>query len=239
MSNDFDNGAWRVQVRFRRLGPQAIEFGPPARLRLSQEASVERVRFQRRNGVIMNKRNLNRYSLLCCGLLMLASAVQAKQHVWAGRNLSDFEWAIHERLASLPMREAFETIEFEVRGQDVILTGRVLHDRLRQAAKGAVARVEGVGKVVDKIEVLPTSRRDDLLRLNVYRAIYQPEAPEGSIGNDAPRIHIIVQHGWVALEGTVNSRSARDAAHLAALKVTPHVLDHLRVVPENGARGDL
>ena len=185
----------------------------------------------------MNKRNLNRFAQLCCVVFMLVPTVQAQEHMWAGRNLSAFEWSIHERLASLPIREAFETIEFEARGQDVILTGRVLHNRLRLAAQKAVAQVDGVGTVVDKIEILPASRRDDLLRLNVYRAVYKAEPPDGSIADGAHRIHIIVQHGWVALEGTVNSRADRDEAHLAALKVTPHVMDHLRVV--GGTRGEL
>lgn len=184
----------------------------------------------------MNGRIFKKYAQLCCVVLMLSPTMSAGQHKWAGRDLTDFESAIHERLASLPMRAAFETINFEVRDNGVILSGHVLSDRLRQSARKAVTQVDGVGKVTNHIQVLPSSRRDDLLRVNVYRAIYKVDPPQGPDSADAPRIHIIVENGWVSLEGTVNSRADRDAAHLAALKVSPHVTDYLRVVGDEDPR---
>jgi hypothetical protein len=166
--------------------------------------------------------------------LLLAGAVQAQEHKWAGRTLDEFEWSVHERLAALPLKWAFETVNFEVRGSSVILSGQVLRESLKEKAERAVGEVKGVGKVVNKIEVLPPSRRDDVLRVNVYRAIYKSE-PGTPMAGDSPQVHIIVKDGWVRLEGAVDSDAARDAIHLQALRVTSFVSDHLRVAP--GQRG--
>ena len=80
--------------------------------------------------------------------------------------------------------------------------------------------------------MLPSSRRDDVLRMNVYRAIYEEEPLEKYGTRAAPPIHIIVRNGWVTLEGVVDSDTDRSMAQLRALKVTAHVADNLRVAPE-------
>lgn len=166
-----------------------------------------------------------------CATLLFAGAVQAQEHRWAGRTLDEFEWSVHERLVSLPIKWAFETVNFEVRGSSVILSGQVLREGLKEKAERAVGEVNGVGNVVNKIEVLTPSRRDDTLRVNVYRAIYKSE-PGVQMPRDSPQVHIIVKGGWVSLEGAVNSAAERDAIHLRALRVTAHVSDNLRVAPD-------
>ena len=85
---------------------------------------------------------------------------------------------------------------------------------------------------MNKIEVLPSSRRDDVLRVNVYRAIYKSE-PGAQMAGNSPQVHIIVKDGWVSLEGTVNSDAERAAIHMQALRVTAHLSDNLRVAPES------
>jgi len=184
----------------------------------------------------MTRRFPIRFAQFACAVLMLSPAFAARQHAWAGRTLSDFEWAIHDRLASLPMRGAFETIDFEANGNHVVLSGYVLSPALKHAAEQAVNGVDGVATVVDRIEVLPSSRPDDVLRVNVYRAVYKSDPPARPDSAGTPRVHIIVKHGWVTLEGAVNSDADRNTAHLAALRVTPHVSDHLRVAPDAGPR---
>jgi len=42
-----------------------------------------------------------------CATLFAASAVFAQEHKWAGRQLNDLEWTIHERLAVLPYHGVF------------------------------------------------------------------------------------------------------------------------------------
>lgn len=164
-----------------------------------------------------------------CAALLLTGAVQAQEHRWAGRTLDKLEWAVHERLASLPMRGAFETVNFEVDGSQVTLSGQVLRESLKEKAESAVRDVGGVTRVVNKVEVLPQSKRDDVLRMNVYRAIYEKDASDTA---GSPEVHIIVRHGWVTLEGIVDSESARTKIHKQALGITAHVSDQLRVAPQ-------
>lgn len=156
----------------------------------------------------------------------------AQQHRWAGRTLNDFEWVIHEKLAVLPSQGVFDTLRFETEGKTVTLTGLVVNKSVKQNAEQAVRRVDGVESVVNKIEVLPSSKRDDALRMRVYRAIYE-KAPLEKYGTRAtPSVHIIVKDGWVTLEGAVDSEADRSLAHLRAMNVTAHVTDNLRVAAE-------
>lgn len=180
----------------------------------------------------MKKNYGNLLGCTVCTMLLLTCTVQAQEHRWAGRALDDLEWSVHKRLAGLPMKGAFETVNFEVRGSTVILSGQVLRSSLRQKAERAVHEVRGVGAVVNRIDVLPASRRDDVLRMNVYRAIYKHDPGQMPVAGDDPQVHIIVKEGWVSLEGAVNTDAERSSIHLQALRVTPHVMDRLRVAPD-------
>jgi hyperosmotically inducible protein len=156
----------------------------------------------------------------------------AQDHKWAGRTLDNFEWSIHEKLAVLPSYGVFDTIRFEVAGKVVTLSGQVVKENLKRNAERLAGQVNGVEKVINQIEVLPSSRRDDALRMNVYRAIYETQ-PLGKYGVDGiPPIHIIVKDGWVTLEGVVDSEVERTSVRLRASNASSHVSDHLRVAPE-------
>jgi hyperosmotically inducible protein len=165
-------------------------------------------------------------------MLFAAVLAFAQDHRWAGRTLDDFEWTIHEKLAALPFHGVFDTLRFEVEGKTVTLSGQVVNEGIKQNAERAVRQMDGIEKVVNQIEVLPSSRRDDALRMNIYRAIYEKEPLEkyGIRGDSS--IHIIVKDGWVTLEGVVDSEADRSMAHLRALKVTSHVSQNLRVAPD-------
>jgi hypothetical protein len=176
--------------------------------------------------------SLRMLSKIGCATILAALCAQAQEHKWAGRTLDNLEWTIHERLASLPSHGVFDTLNFEVRGTTVTLSGQILNEKVKQTAERAVAHVDGVERVVNHIEVLPPSKRDDVLRTNVYRAIYETQPLDKYGTRGSPAILIIVKNGWVSLEGVVDSDADRDAAHLRALKVTPHISDNLRVSPQ-------
>jgi hyperosmotically inducible protein len=181
------------------------------------------------------KDNLTRRILrIVAATLLAALCALGQDHIWAGRTLGSFEWTIHEKLAGLPSYGVFDTINFEVEGKTIKLSGQVVGEKVKHRAERAVRQINGVDNVVNNIEVLPSSRRDDALRLNMYRAIYQKEALEKASPRDLP-IHIIVKDGWVTLEGVVDSDADRGMFHLRALQVTAHVSDNLRVVPDNRA----
>lgn len=177
----------------------------------------------------MKRASLKRISTIGFASLLAALSAVAQEHQWAARTLDDIESTIHERLAVLPYHGVFDTLRFEVQGKTVILSGQVIKDSVKQNAERAVRRLNGVESVINHIEVLPSSRRDDALRMNLYRAIYENQPLEG-YGADTS-IHIIVKNGFVSLEGVVKSEADRGTVHTRALKVTAHVADNLRVAP--------
>jgi len=177
----------------------------------------------------MKNKLLKRYSLIGFAALLAALSAFGQEHQWAGRTLDDLEWTIHEKLAVLPSHGVFDTVRFEVQGNTVTLSGCVVKESVKQNAERAVRQINGVQKVANTIEVLPVSHRDDALRTNVYRAIYEQQPLDKYGTREAPPIHIIVKNGWVSLEGVVDSDADRSLVHLRVLGVTSHVSVNLRV----------
>jgi osmotically-inducible protein OsmY len=177
----------------------------------------------------MKRTMLQTISKVGCGLLLVAFSAAAQEHKWAGRTLDDLEQTVHERLAVLPHHGVFDTLRFEVQGGTVTLSGQVVKESVKETAERAVRRLDGVVNVVNRIEVLPSSRRDDVLRVNLYRAIYETEPRENFGADGAPPVHIIVKNGMVTLEGVVNSEAERGRIRLQAMQVTARVADNVRV----------
>jgi hyperosmotically inducible periplasmic protein len=180
----------------------------------------------------MKKIFWHRISRIIAATLLVSLGVFGQEHKWAGRTLDGLEQTIHGRLADLPNHGVFDTLRFEIQDNTVTLSGQVVKESVKQSAERAVKELNGVESVINNVEVLPSSQRDDALRMNVYRAIYQKQPLEKYGTRTAPSIHIIVKDGWVTLEGVVDSEADRATARLRALKVTAHVSDNLRVVPE-------
>ena len=177
----------------------------------------------------MKNNLLKRYTLIGFATMAAALCAFAQEHRWAGRTLDDFEWTIHERLAVLPSQGVFDMLRFDVQGKTITLSGAVVKESVKQNAENAVKRIAGVEKVVNHIEILPSSRRDDALRMRVYQAIYERQPLDEYGTREAPPIHIIVKNGWVSLEGVVDSNTDRNMVRLRTLRVTTHISDNLRV----------
>lgn len=169
---------------------------------------------------------------LVCALLYASLFAFAQEHKWAGRTLSGLEWRIHEELVMVPFHGVFDTVRFELWDNTVILSGQVLRESVKMNAERVVKRLDGVESVVNQIEVLPSSRRDDAIRMNVYRAIYRKDSLEQYGTRALPPIHIIVKDTHVTLEGVVDSEADRNTAYARALKVALHVTNNLRVASE-------
>jgi len=144
----------------------------------------------------MKSNLLKRISRIGCAALLIALCASAQEHKWAGRTLDDVEWTVHERLAALPFHGVFDTLNFEVQGKTVVLSGQVTRENVKHNAERAVGRLNGVETVVNHIEILPSSRRDDALRMNVYRAIYGKQSLEEQDAGAVPPVHIIVKNGF-------------------------------------------
>ena len=99
------------------------------------------------------------------------------------------------------------------------LLGQVSRPSLKSDAEHAVKSLEGVAKIDNQIEVLPTSPMDDQLRRAVYHAIYGEDALWRYGMSALPSIHIIVNNGNVTLEGVVDNDTDKNLANLRASQV--------------------
>jgi hyperosmotically inducible protein len=88
-----------------------------------------------------------------------------------------------------------------------------------------------VDKVVNNIEVLPTSGNDDRIRRDVYRSIFGNTVLSQYQLRAVPPIHIIVNNGHVALEGVVARAMDKQIAGAQANSVSGvfSVANNLRV----------
>jgi hyperosmotically inducible protein len=123
---------------------------------------------------------------------------------------------VRKALVTLPFYGVFDNLEYRSEEGTVILSGQVVRPATRDDAERRVARIRGVARVVNNIEVLPLSGFDDSIRARTARAIFNT----GGLGRYAlganPSIHIIVKRGHVTLEGVVANRGDRQLASLAA-----------------------
>ncbi len=138
---------------------------------------------------------------------------------------------IRRELVMLPYYGVFDNLAFRLNGDQVTLMGQVTRPTLKSAAERVVKRIEGVGQVVNQIEVLPLSGQDDTIRLAEYRAIYSKAPLQRYQLRAVPPIHIVVKNGHVTLEGVVASQSDKDLAGMAANGVSGvfSVTNNLRV----------
>lgn len=123
---------------------------------------------------------------------------------------------VRHELVMLPYYGVFDNLTFRVDGRAITLMGQVTRPTLKSDAERVVKDVEGVEKVVNKIEVLPTSPNDDRIRIAVYRAIYGHTALDRYAFRSVPPIHIIVRNGDVSLEGVVANETDKNIAGIQA-----------------------
>ena len=106
----------------------------------------------------------------------------------------------------------FDSVSAGINNGVVTLQGKVTMPYKRTDLAKRVAKVAGVTKVNNQIEVLPASRFDDELRIGIARALYSNSGFLGYGSMVSPPIHIIVDRGHVTLEGVVNNNLDRTLA---------------------------
>ncbi len=139
---------------------------------------------------------------------------------------------VRHELVMLPYYGVFDNLEYRIEGVDtVVLSGQVTRPTLKSDAENVVKRIEGVGKVVNNIEVLPLSPNDDSLRLATYRAIFSRPGLDRYSLMAVPPIHIIVKNGNITLVGVVATQADKDQAGIYANGVSGafKVTNNLRV----------
>jgi len=123
---------------------------------------------------------------------------------------------VRHEILMLPYYNVFDNIMYKVEGYNVTLMGQVTRPVLKSTAGNVVKRIEGVERVDNQIEVLPTSGMDDQLRLRLFRAIYgYPALQRYALSVQKP-IRIIVKNGHVTLEGIVDNEADKNMANIRA-----------------------
>lgn len=110
----------------------------------------------------------------------------------------------------------FDSISASVDDGRVVLSGWVTMPYKRDDIERRVRRIEGVGAIDNKIEVLPVSQFDDQLRFRISRAIYGNSMFWNYANMVNPPIRIVVNRGRVTLEGVVQSNVERQLARSLA-----------------------
>jgi len=127
---------------------------------------------------------------------------------------------VHHELVMLPFYGVFDNLAYQVApGGTVTLLGQVSQPVLKSDAERAVKSIEGVERVVNNVQVLPTSPNDDRIRRETYRAIYGNEVLSQYQLRAVPPIHIIVDNGHLTLEGVVARQMEKQIAEMQAKSV--------------------
>jgi hyperosmotically inducible protein len=174
-------------------------------------------------------------NLILAGALLATPAISLANTTTAidpnSRTEAELARKIRKELVTLPFYGVFDNFAFRIDDGVVTLLGQVSRPTLRSSAERVVARLEGVKKVNNEIEVLPLSPFDDRIRLAVLRSVYSQSALSRYGLGTQPSIRIIVRNGDVTLEGVVNNEADKNIAFLRANGVSGvfKVTNNLRV----------
>jgi osmotically-inducible protein OsmY len=146
---------------------------------------------------------------------------QATREALSQKGIDRIVKEVRHELVMLPFYGVFDNLSYKVDPDGTVtLLGQVARPTLKSDAENVVKRIEGVERVVNNIEVLPTSINDDRIRRAVYRSIYGNSVLSPYQLRAVPPIHIIVNNGHVALEGVVARAMDKQIAGVQANSVS-------------------
>ncbi len=124
---------------------------------------------------------------------------------------------IQKQVTRYPFFTIFDDVRVAIDEHGVVaLSGYVTGPHKSREIAKRVAAVEGVSGVENDLTVLPLSRDDDRLRVDIARAIYGNSSFWRYGMSISPAIHIVVERGHVTLTGAVRSRVDRQLAETLA-----------------------
>ncbi len=170
------------------------------------------------------KTTKNRILAAAAVLVLAASAAAAAPADPAGQraqgnNYERLAKDVRRELVTLPYYGVFDNLAYKIDGGTVTLYGQVVRPTTRKDAERRVARLAGVERVVNNIEVLPLSSFDDEIRVRTFREIQGTANLFYYMRGVNPSIHIVVNRGHVTLEGVVSNEGDRRLAYMAARSV--------------------
>jgi hyperosmotically inducible periplasmic protein len=158
---------------------------------------------------------------LVATVVLLAGAAVAEPTRVSGQTREDQQISkqVRKELVTLPWYGVFDNLAYKIEGDTVTLFGQVVRPTTRSDAEWRISKIEGVERVINKIEVLPLSHFDDDIRLRTHRAIFSNYGLYRYGMGTNPSIHIIVKNGNVTLEGVVATKMDKQLAYMAANQV--------------------
>jgi hyperosmotically inducible protein len=138
---------------------------------------------------------------------------------WAAADQNNLQMFrdVQKQVLTYPQFSVFDTVHMQFDDQGAVtLTGEVTMPYKKDDIAKRIAKVKGVTRVVNNIDVLPVSMFDDDLRFRIARAIYGNSNFWNYGAQANPPIHIIVKNGHVTLDGVVNSETDRMLARSIA-----------------------
>jgi hyperosmotically inducible protein len=154
--------------------------------------------------------------LMVAALVVTALAAADKGKSSVPLTGADLEKGVRHEILMYSNYTLWDDIAFRIDGGNVSLLGAVSQPYKKSDLERLVQRVPGVASVTNEIKVLPLSRQDDLLRLQVARAIFRDPVLSRYAMGAVPAIHIIVDNGKVTLTGAVNNAMEKQVAGLRA-----------------------
>ncbi len=128
----------------------------------------------------------------------------------------DLAAKVTHEIRMYPRYSIWDDISFRVTNGNVELLGQVSQPYKKSEIGKIVAGIPGVASVTNDLHVLPLSRMDDQLRVEVARAIFRDPVLSRYAMGALPPIHIIVENGHVTLEGVVSTEMEKNIAGIRA-----------------------
>lgn len=152
-------------------------------------------------------------SLLLAGVSIMPAYAQ---NFAASRSTRPIEDQVRKKILMLPRYEIFDAIGYQVNGDTVTLTGKVRNAVNRKDAERSVAKIPGVTRVVNNIEVLPLGGFDDSIRVRLYQTLARSGSLSRYLWENNPSVRLIVDRGHVSLEGYVSTRGDYNTMNILA-----------------------
>ncbi len=133
---------------------------------------------------------------------------------------SNIEQKVRKEILKLPYFGVFDNIAYQVNGDTVILSGKVVRPTTKSGAERVVEKISGVKNVINNIEVLPLSGFDNSIRLRTLRTLSNTGSLYRYFQGVNPSVKIIVDGGRLTLEGYVANRGDYNLMNVLANGVT-------------------
>jgi osmotically-inducible protein OsmY len=144
------------------------------------------------------------------------TAVQDRLEVPAGESDQKVREAIAREVRRYPFFTIYDDVNVIVDGGNATLVGRVTMPFKADEIAQKVSKVAGVQSIKNELATLPTNIGDERLRAVLGYRIYGNSMFREYASRVNPPIHVIVEHGRVALTGAVRSEVEKRQAEIIA-----------------------